>query len=110
MKGLIFCSAVLALGLTACGPDTRAERVLWTGGSAAGGKASFDAYCAGCHGADGRGTSRGENIITPAAWYGEVAYLDAIIEGMVGTNMGSYAGLSDQQLADLYAYIRSLPK
>jgi mono/diheme cytochrome c family protein len=110
MSRLIGCAVALALGLTACGPATRSERVLGGSGTAAGGKATYDAYCASCHGSDGRGTPHGGGLVTPTAWDGAVAWVDTVIDGIPGTNMGSYAALSNQQLGDVYAYIKSLPK
>lgn len=39
------------------------------------------------------------------AWYPKGAFLTAILDGVPGTTMPGYANLSNQEIADIYAYI-----
>jgi cytochrome c oxidase subunit 2 len=102
---------VSGLFAVACGPSIpRGEQVALLTGVAATGQAVYTANCASCHGADGKGTPKSSNVdITDHVKdHTEAEFLGFIINGVKGTDMASHASLSDQQLADLYAYIKSL--
>jgi mono/diheme cytochrome c family protein len=98
--------AVVAL-VGACGPQTRAEKVAALTGTAAAGKLVYDAYCSSCHGSNGTGTSSGVNLVS-ALEKPSATFIGKIIDGVPGTGMASYATLTDQQLADVYAHLKTL--
>jgi mono/diheme cytochrome c family protein len=90
------------LALAACGPhEPRADRVLTLTGDPARGRPLYEATCGGCH-------------HVPSAWpwtlpfYGPNGFVSTLIDGVPRTRMPSFAGWSDQQLADVYAFIRTL--
>jgi mono/diheme cytochrome c family protein len=104
MKRLNLVAACLVLA--ACGPVTRADEVALLTGTAAAGRKVFEANCASCHGSDAKGTKSGVNLVEPAKTDPAAEFLGTVINGK-GANMSSFAGLTDQQLADVYAYIKS---
>lgn len=112
LKKLAAC-ALLALSLTACGEeDTSTNNATNNTNNAnpavTAGKALWDANsCAGCHGANGKGTAAGADL-TAAAITG---LSDDTLKGSIKNgkgNMPPYGSLSDEQLSNLVAYIRSL--
>jgi len=87
--------------------------------SAADGKANFATLCAKCHGADGKGdTKMGQRLgikdLTDAkvqAAFKDADAFKALKEGMTRddkTLMKPVEGLSDAELNDLVAYVRTL--
>jgi mono/diheme cytochrome c family protein len=111
--------ALLAFGgaLSSCMQvSPRAEALSKQQGSAANGQALYEASCADCHGADGRGTDKtvsgGITISLPksGAYHSAAETLTYIIDGIPDTTMGGYGAWSDQDLLDVYAYIHALPK
>lgn len=104
----IVMAFALALGVAACdGTDgetetTRVEDILALTGDTTNGQAVFDARCVNCHPADGSqgiGTSLSEALPTNT----DEESLDFIING--GDGMPAAGDLSDQDIADLLAYI-----
>lgn len=91
----------LLAGLAACAPHApRATSVLALGGDAARGAALYAQTCAHCHKGD-------------AEWrltllvYGQDGFVSTLIRGAPGTRMPSFAAWSDQDLADVRAYVRT---
>jgi len=85
-------------------------------GDAEKGKALY-AKCQACHGADGKMKALGKS--NPIAGWDEAKIVEALkgykagtlnTHGMGGTMKGQAASLSDQDMADLAAYIKSLGK
>jgi cbb3-type cytochrome c oxidase subunit III len=79
------------------------------------GKRIFTANCATCHGADGKGNSMGRTMGVKDLHAAEVVKLsDAQIKQVVANgkgNMPPWKGqLSDSQIAQVTAYVRSLQK
>ena len=79
-------------------------------GDAAKGKANFDTVgCYQCHGFQGQGGREGKRIADPVplAWPAFQAWVRT-----TSGDMPPYTPkvLSDQQLADIYAYLQSVPK
>jgi mono/diheme cytochrome c family protein len=96
--------------------NPRAVVVAKVQGVAAEGQAPYDADCASCHGADGKGTPLTVhdgitvNLVNVSRFYAADEFLTLMIDGVPDTTMGGYANLSDQELANLYAYLRGLPR
>jgi mono/diheme cytochrome c family protein len=91
----------LVLATSACGPrDPRAPDVLALQGEAARGETLYVTHCASCH----------QNL---SGWpmtlslYGGEGIVSTVIQGVPNTKMPAFATLTDQQLADLYAYLRT---
>jgi mono/diheme cytochrome c family protein len=80
-----------------------------TGTGAKRGEGLFDVYCAVCHGEKGSGGSFTTVALKEAASGMDDARLSGFIsEGLLGTSMpGFSATLSDEQIADLVAFIRT---
>lgn len=100
-------SLVIALGLTGKSTPNQDKA-----GMIEAGRKRYEALCAVCHGADGRGTARGPDIVSPIpGWYeprgrSEKELGDLIRQGIPGA-MPAFE-LSDQELEELVAFIRSL--
>jgi cytochrome c oxidase subunit 2 len=93
-----------AVALVACGTeedtglvgDVTAGETIWTANN-----------CASCHGADGKSGSAGENIVNSAT--NEVSeFTDTVANGKDNGAMPAFPDLSDQDLADLAAYVATL--
>ena len=111
--------ALIPAGVLAQGIDPSIER--FTDGDAARGAPLYKQYCAGCHGADGRGGAHTfmphiENLTKKD--YIEFlpdGYLFTVIaEGGQAVGKSAYmpawqSELSEQDIKDVIAYIRSLP-
>jgi cytochrome c553 len=105
------------LGLVALVIALVAAPVLWAGGNAEAGKALYDKKCASCHAKDGAG-----NPGIAKAMKVELRHLgskevqdqkDDVLKKFVtdGTEKKKpVKGLSDQELADVIAYVRTLKK
>ncbi len=84
------------------------------------GKATYEKLCLACHGETGRGDGPfGRHLFPPAADYGspevktksDMELFKAIRDGVPGTAMQSFRRhLSNQQMRDVLAYVRSLSK
>jgi mono/diheme cytochrome c family protein len=93
--------ALLALsGLSACAPDTpRARSVAALQGDAARGGALYEQICSQCH-------HDATNWGIVIALYGASGVVSTVINGVPHTRMPAFASMTDQELADLYAYLR----
>lgn len=98
--------------LSACGsaPSARAVQVAALTGSEPAGAALFASTCKSCHGTNGTGTASGPTLVEPAKNDPATEVIDVIINGKGRGEMASYASLSDQQIADLYAHIKTFAK
>jgi len=110
--------AALALALALVGAAASNMSASAAGGNAAKGKALYASQCAMCHGANGKGDGVAGKSLKPAPRnfsLGTFKYgsSDAQIAATIKKGkppMPGYGSLSDQQLKDLVAYIRSLKK
>ena len=97
-------TVAVLLGLGACAPhDPRATSVLALSGDPARGQALYVQTCAHCHTRD-------------AGWrltlqlYGQGGFVSTLIDGVPHTRMPSFSSWTDQQLADVQAYVRTAGK
>jgi len=108
----------LSLALAGCGgadnagtdggTQTRTQRIAALTGDVAAGQLVYENNgCSGCHGATGTGTSSGKSLTATLKNDPRADVLDTLLNGVPNTAMGSYASLEDQQLADLYAYMKA---
>ena len=76
----------------------------------AGGKQTFAAACAGCHGLDGKGGGRAPNIVDrPNAQPLPDSQIFRIIEnGIPGTGMPAFHSMRSSQITAVIAYLRTL--
>ena len=87
--------------LSACAPhDPRAASVLALSGDVARGRALYAQTCAGCH----RGSGAWQLTLQ---LYGQDGFVSTMIDGVPHTRMPSFAAWTDQQLADVRAYVRT---
>jgi mono/diheme cytochrome c family protein len=111
--------AAMAAGALAQEPETNVER--FTDGDAERGASLYKRYCAGCHGQDGRG---GAHTFMPHVgsltrkdyieFVPDRDLFEVIDKGGTATGRNSYmpawgSKLSDQDIKDVIAHIRSLP-
>jgi mono/diheme cytochrome c family protein len=98
-------SILMAIGLcvlTACAPhDPRAASVLALRGDALTGGRLYGAICAHCH-------KRDDAWPLTLQLYGADGVASSLIRGAPHTRMPSFARWSDQRLADVLAYVRTL--
>ena len=105
MRALSATLVVVLMSLAACGPhEPRAKAVLALYGDPARGRALYAQTCGRCHGGGA------------AAWrwtllfYGDDGVVSTMIDGGPHTRMPSFSSWSDQQLADVHAYVRKAGK
>lgn len=101
---LLTLSALLAL--SACGPSDHANSIAGMSGDATSGQTLYSANCASCHGATGGGGS-GPNLVRAFNSEDKAELIDVILEGD-GPMMGYSGVLSDQEIADIVAYLDGL--
>jgi mono/diheme cytochrome c family protein len=90
---------------TAVPEDTPAEAA----GDVASGQELFAARCAACHGPEGEGTGIAPEALNDADWLADHSDEDlreAVLEGVDGS-MPAFSQLSDQEVLDLIALLRS---
>lgn len=102
MKTIVAVATLLALpGLAGCARhEPRAKAVLALSGVPSRGRVLYERTCANCHpgNAGWRWTLR---------LYGADGFASTLIDGVPRSRMPSFASWSDQQLADVEAYIRT---
>ena len=102
---LLLVAAVFGVGARAATQDVPA--------AAAAGHALFSQSCVSCHGAAGEGGGdRGPALNTGTFVHGssDADLFRAIRSGIRGTAMAPFGGLSDTQISQLVAYIRTLDR
>jgi mono/diheme cytochrome c family protein len=96
--------------------NPRAERIAALTGVAATGQSRYTASCADCHGADGKGTNKSVvggltiSLVKTRKVHTTPESLTYLLDGIAGTTMEGYSSWTDQQLADVWAYVTSLPE
>lgn len=100
-----------ALLLVGCGSGGEVDL---TAGDAAAGQQAFGAHCVACHGAEGEGTPSGPSLAGPGARQLTAEQIvTAVREGAstddwAGPPMPALPAASDEDLADIVAYLRQL--
>jgi len=109
-----FCSALLflatfaSLSVTGCAGEEDGDDVdaiLKLNGAAASGATVYDAQCKACHGADGAGGGSFPSLVAKVPGQGDEEIVSIVLEG-AGTMPAFRSKLSDQEAADLLAYLR----
>lgn len=109
MRLLLVCAALFAVGCDGGAdaevPEGRVYDILGIGSSdAADGEPVYSSTCAVCHGAEGQGGA-GSALATVVPSLSDEEIIDIILNGTSG--MIAYDGqLTDQQIADVFAYLR----
>ena len=114
----VLASLSLALILAGCGgtespgtdggAQTRTQKIAALPGSVTAGQGSYaNRGCSGCHGATGLGSGSNPDLHEPLKNDTKEEVIDVLLNGVPNTAMSSYAGLEDQELADIYAYMKS---
>jgi mono/diheme cytochrome c family protein len=100
-RALVLAPIAAIQCLSACAPhDPRATSVLALSGDAARGRALYAQTCASCH----RGDARWRLTLQ---LYGPDGFVSTIIDGVPKTKMPSFRAWTDQQLADVHAFIQT---
>lgn len=117
---LVLAAAALGLGTQFAGSASLGGGVVIPELSEAGrqGQAAFAANCASCHGADAGGTGSGPPLIHRLYHpnhHGDIAFVLAARQGSRAHhwnfgNMPPVAGISDAEIADIIAFIRTVQK
>lgn len=98
------------IALVACGDDPVAERVdqiVALEGDDAAGAVIYEGYCAQCHGADGAGVTSDPDLSGPPI--DGIQATDLAINVLdPGPEMPSFRTLTDQEIADVAAWVASL--
>lgn len=100
-------AALVFVAASACGASqTQITAVSSLSGNASAGQSVYSANCASCHGADGRTGSANRNIVQAATGnsngaIGTILLGDGAMPAFDGT-------LTDQQIADVVAYVKTL--
>ncbi len=111
--------SVVTLAAVGCAaPDGGSNPVLAGTGEVAAGEELFAANCAQCHGVDARGTDQGPSFFSEIyvpSHHADGAFLFAVRNGVQPHHwdfgpMPPRPGLSDQDVADIVAYVRQLQR
>ncbi|MCB9569286.1 MAG: cytochrome c [Myxococcales bacterium] len=109
MRPLIAAAAILiaAVASQACG-ESDADKILALSGNSANGGTVYTAQCAVCHMADGTGNADANypSLVEHAMHESDMDIVEVILEGE-GAMPEFRSKLSDQEIADLLAYIRA---
>jgi mono/diheme cytochrome c family protein len=99
----VIAGVVVMPWIAGCAPhDPRAESIAALKGEPAAGEALYRESCARCHG------DTGAKLASGLAWYGLTGSISIVIDG--AWKMPAYPQYSDQQVADLVAYLGSFRK
>jgi mono/diheme cytochrome c family protein len=91
---------IALLAIAGCGPhDPRADTIAAMKGDASKGEVLYRDICARCHGQNGK------QLADAMGWYGLIGSISLVIVG--GYKMPANPQYSDQEIADLFAYIGS---
>jgi mono/diheme cytochrome c family protein len=115
---------VLLLTLTACGDSASAKEIQALAGDPSAGRSLFTSTCTACHGLDGQGLpGLGKNLVSSefVAGQSDQALVEFIkvgrtpddplnTTGVLMPARGGRATLTDQELYDIVAYIRTIQK
>ena len=106
-RGLLFCLAWPGVAAAQTPAPKPIEQV--TAADLAGGASVYTMYCARCHGLDGSG-GMGPPLARPRLRRGvdEAAIIDILVNGIPGTAMMAAWSLSEREVAQVTAYVRSL--
>src|SRR5258708_7879849 len=96
------CGGVDTSGTTAA-TSSRTSTIQSLSGDSATGQSLFVSECARCHGSDGKGGNPGPNLTGRS----EATVVSFALNGK-GSEMPSFATLSDQNIADISAFVRSI--
>lgn len=91
--------------LSACSASDRAITISELEGDATAGKAPYDQNCMSCHGATAQGGS-GPNLVKEISEHDLADMIDVVLDG--DGDMPGFSNLEDQEIADIFAYIKSL--
>lgn len=97
--------ATFVLVLVGCGSSARVTTIQALTADTSSGQSLYASKCASCHGTNGSGGSAGKNV-TGVTKSDSTAAIDQILNG--GDGMSSFSSLSDQNIADIVGYIKSL--
>ena len=103
---LAMIAAAIFVGLPAA-PVSAGANPQGRGPDLSTGKQLFDSSCSSCHGLDASG-GQGPNIQRMPATLGDEATAKIIKGGVPGTGMPAFAGLTDAQVMQIVAHIRTL--
>ena len=109
--GFVFlCAGLFAISAAGRAQQAEAHTRQSAGAAMDRGKRSFAAYCATCHGLDGRGGEHAPAIVdTPAAQASTDEVLAGIIRhGVRGEGMPSFHFLTNEQIQEIVSYVRVL--
>lgn len=99
--------AVLFAGCADGGEEmTRAETILSLTGDATAGESLFGSNCVACHEADGSGNASANNVDIRTST--EQVIVDSIVTAPVDVMVGFQSVLTDQNVADITAYVITL--
>ncbi len=105
MRRLLIAAAILTIA-PACSEEEnpKTEGILELSGDAADGKLTYDNNCSSCHGADGTGNGSAPSLAEHASHESDSEIVTIILDGE--GSMPSFSNLSDQEVANILAYIR----
>jgi cytochrome c oxidase cbb3-type subunit III len=108
LLGSLLC--VAAAGPPARAQNRSADRSNIAEVDSAEARRTFESFCAGCHGLDGRGGERGPNIATrpEAQRLSDQEALRTLRDGRPASGMPAFSLLGDAKLAALLQHLRSL--
>jgi mono/diheme cytochrome c family protein len=112
---LLLVASVMLTGCSSEGTIETANPVLAGTGEVASGEELFAANCAACHGVDARGSDQGPSFLNDTyvpSHHADGAFLIAVRTGVQPHHwnfgpMPPRPGLSDQDVADIVAYVRA---
>jgi mono/diheme cytochrome c family protein len=102
----LFSSLLVCPLLTACPDDPRVADIVELSPDVVNGASLYEANCLDCHGADLSGGEGGPDLIGALAEHDDADIADTILKG--GLGMPSFSDLSDQEVADVVGYMRTV--